>query len=70
MHAKPSLQILVAEMAVFRRVVVRFRCILSRIWTFFGGGGVIITNDVEFNYKLRLLQNHGLHNRDEVVTLG
>lgn len=35
-----------------------------------GDGGVIVTNDDALAGKLRLLRNHGLKNRDEVVLLG
>src|SRR5262249_3010736 len=37
------------------------------IW---GDGGVITTGDDEFAKQLRLLRNHGLVSRDEVVMLG
>jgi dTDP-3-amino-2,3,6-trideoxy-4-keto-D-glucose/dTDP-3-amino-3,4,6-trideoxy-alpha-D-glucose/dTDP-2,6-dideoxy-D-kanosamine transaminase len=33
-------------------------------------GGMIVTNDDEFNVKLRRLRNHGLADRDNVVMLG
>jgi dTDP-4-amino-4,6-dideoxygalactose transaminase len=33
-------------------------------------GGMIVTNDDEFNVKLRRLRNHGLADRDKVVMLG
>ena len=33
-------------------------------------GGVVVTNDDAINDKIRLLRNHGLLNRDEIVTLG
>jgi len=33
-------------------------------------GGVIVTNDVGLNEQLRLLRNHGLKDRDTVVTMG
>jgi aminotransferase EvaB len=35
-----------------------------------GDGGVIVTRSAEFYEKLRLLRNHGLSNRDEVVIWG
>ena len=35
-----------------------------------GDGGVILTKSVEMRDKLRLLRNHGLANRDEVVSFG
>lgn len=35
-----------------------------------GDGGVIVTNDDALASRLRLLRNHGLKNRDEVVLLG
>jgi dTDP-4-amino-4,6-dideoxygalactose transaminase len=35
-----------------------------------GDGGVIVTNDDDFAVKLRRLRNHGLADRDSVVTLG
>ena len=35
-----------------------------------GDGGVIVTNDDGMDGKLRLLRNHGLSNRDEIVTMG
>ena len=35
-----------------------------------GDGGVIVTADAALAAKLRLLRNHGLKNRDEVVLLG
>jgi dTDP-4-amino-4,6-dideoxygalactose transaminase len=35
-----------------------------------GDGGVIVTNDDDFNVKLRRLRNHGLADRDSVVMLG
>ena len=35
-----------------------------------GDGGMIVTNDDEFNVKLRRLRNHGLADRDNVVMLG
>ena len=35
-----------------------------------GEGGVILTRSAELYQKLRLLRNHGLSNRDEVVMLG
>jgi dTDP-3-amino-2,3,6-trideoxy-4-keto-D-glucose/dTDP-3-amino-3,4,6-trideoxy-alpha-D-glucose/dTDP-2,6-dideoxy-D-kanosamine transaminase len=35
-----------------------------------GDGGVIVTGDAALAEKLRLLRNHGLKNRDEVVLLG
>ena len=37
------------------------------IW---GDGGVIVTDDAAIDYKLRLLRNHGLADRDTVVMLG
>lgn len=35
-----------------------------------GDGGVILTTSLETRDKLRLLRNHGLANRDEVIALG
>lgn len=35
-----------------------------------GDGGIIVTQSDEINQKLRLLRNHGLSTRDEVVTFG
>ncbi|CAA7615874.1 Pleiotropic regulatory protein [Magnetospirillum sp. LM-5] len=35
-----------------------------------GDGGVIVTDDDDLAARLRLLRNHGLAHRDEVVTLG
>lgn len=32
--------------------------------------GVVVTNDDDINHKLRLLRNHGLKTRDEVVLMG
>lgn len=32
--------------------------------------GVVVTNDDDLNHKLRLLRNHGLKSRDEVVLMG
>ena len=33
-------------------------------------GGIIVTNDIDLNNKLRLLRNHGLENRDTVSIMG
>ena len=33
-------------------------------------GGVIITDNDDLDYKLRLLRNHGMRNRDEIELLG
>jgi len=33
-------------------------------------GGVIVTNDIDLNKKLRLLRNHGFEDRDTVTTMG
>jgi dTDP-4-amino-4,6-dideoxygalactose transaminase len=35
-----------------------------------GDGGVIVTDDDDFNVRLRRLRNHGLADRDSVVMLG
>ena len=35
-----------------------------------GDAGIVVTNDGEMDRKLRLLRNHGLRNRDEMVILG
>ncbi|MDI6735213.1 MAG: DegT/DnrJ/EryC1/StrS family aminotransferase [bacterium] len=35
-----------------------------------GDGGIITTNSVEMDHKLRLMRNHGLENRDEVELFG
>lgn len=35
-----------------------------------GDGGVVVTNDDSVAKRLRLIRNHGLANRDEVVVLG
>lgn len=35
-----------------------------------GDAGIIVTGSDELNHKLRLLRNHGLKNRDEIVMLG
>ncbi len=35
-----------------------------------GDGGVLTTNDEELFKKLKLLRNHGLHNRDECIAWG
>ena len=33
-------------------------------------GGVIVTNDINLNKKLRLLRNHGMEDRDTITTMG
>ena len=35
-----------------------------------GDGGMIVTNNKKFDYKLRLLRNHGLKNRNEIEIFG
>jgi aminotransferase EvaB len=35
-----------------------------------GDGGIIVTNDDSLNKQFRLMRNHGLKNRDEVMLLG
>ena len=35
-----------------------------------GDGGMIVTNNKKFDYKLRLLRNHGLINRNEIEIFG
>ncbi|MEM7429674.1 MAG: DegT/DnrJ/EryC1/StrS family aminotransferase, partial [Pseudomonadota bacterium] len=40
---------------------------IINVW---GDAGIIVTNDDEMDRKCRLLRNHGLKNRDEMVMLG
>lgn len=40
---------------------------IINVW---GDAGIIVTNDDEMNRKSRLLRNHGLKSRDEMVMLG
>jgi dTDP-3-amino-2,3,6-trideoxy-4-keto-D-glucose/dTDP-3-amino-3,4,6-trideoxy-alpha-D-glucose/dTDP-2,6-dideoxy-D-kanosamine transaminase len=40
---------------------------IINVW---GDAGIVVTNDDEMDRKVRLLRNHGLKNRDEMVMLG
>lgn len=40
---------------------------LVNVW---GDAGIIVTNDDEINRRCRMLRNHGLVNRDEMIILG